>query len=423
RGLTVVQARFDPAGAGRVEGGELRASRYAWLLLEASPATELGLDAGPFGPVPERIELARRAPREARVRERGNEEALAWPLRYDEASASIALVPGPPGSGEGTVRVALDGLGGVDPARVGARLRVHLRGGVAEGALRARAGDPANLSAVVVLGDRAGTVRFDVVDGRGRVLGSELLDWRPVPKERPAPPRPPGPPPGVLAAPVAQSPALSVPWWAPSAPQGGALVLGADSVASGAAAQLRAHLVGVIEPLAVEARLGTNALGEPRPTDAGAWLGARWRAFELGRPLELGPALRLGLPTSSTSAPARLELGGAAGGSHGRWTWLGDVGARFALQDDARRTAVPDGQAFIVLGGTYQAARWLRAYSLLDLHAMTYPGDDVAAVRGGLGLGLETATTVFGDLGLRLTPWEDLGGHVYGQIAVGIRSE
>jgi len=86
-------------------------------------------------------------------------------------------------------------------------------------------------------------------------------------------------------------------------------------------------------------------------------------------------------------------VGGAAGGAAGRFTWLANLGMQFAFaRSDGR---IPDFHPYALAGGTFDIARWLRAYALVDLHVLAALGDHPTIVPYGATLGFEAGTFVF----------------------------
>ncbi|WP_437969482.1 FecR domain-containing protein [Sorangium sp. So ce260] len=461
--------------AARVSGGvapaarEITANPYGIVELTPSPALELGLDDGPFGPVPERIDLLQRAPRELRFRERGSaaaerrlDEVTSLPVRYTKVGASIQAARVATADGQALeAKVALEGLAGIDVARrVAPRIFAHLPGGVRSaaltggergGALTARIPLPPE----AMRPDEPLRVRLDVVDGRGGVLGTSDAELPAAPLPAGAAPRPAPPAAPVLGAYLPLLPvsaAADVLWLGPTPPAVAAV--GAAAVRSGdgwvAAGQVRAS--GAIGPLGLDVALRSNPSGGGEGVGSTGWLGARYRALRLGRSaLELGPTLRLGVPMADGSPPVRVEPGIALGGATGRLTWVVDAGARIRAAGGEGSAAGGEGsaaggegsaaggedgeggaagagevatsaaQGFLLMGATADAAPWLRLHSALDLHLVHRDGaaNDVLA---GLSAGVEAGGALFGALSVRVSPWREAGeGPVTAQIAVGFR--
>ncbi|WP_438009046.1 FecR domain-containing protein [Sorangium sp. So ce321] len=443
------------AGGVAPSAQEITASPYGIVELTPSPALELAIDGGPFGPVPERIDLLQRAPRELRLRERGSVEAelargavTSLPVRYTKVSAAVEASRAADGRAL-EARVALEGLEGIDVAqRVEPRLIAHLPGGVRSAALTG--GDRGGpLTARIPLPGEAARpgeplrVRLDVVDGRGGVLGTREVE---LPAAGPAPAAPlPAPP----AAPVlgAYLPLLPVSgvsdvlWLAPTPPA--VVAVGAAAARSGggwvAAGQVRAS--GAVGPVGLDVALRSNPAGDGEAAGSAGWLGARVRVLRLGRSaFELAPTLRLGVPLTDAGPPVRVEPGVALGGASGPLTWVVDAGARIraAAAGDAARgdgsaaggdgsaagggeLAAPPAQGFLVAGVTADATPWLRLHSALDLH-LVHRDAGANDVLGGLSAGAEAGGALFGALSVRASPWREAGeGPLTAQIAVGFR--
>ncbi|WP_437591723.1 FecR domain-containing protein [Sorangium sp. So ce1000] len=442
--------------AARAAGGvapaaqEITANPYGIVELAPSPALELSLDDGPFGPVPERIDLLQRAPRALRLRERGSaapEAVTSLPVRYTKVGAAVsasraaATTPGGPAL---EARVELEGLAGVDVARrVAPRLFAHLPGGVRSVALAG--GDRGGaLTARIPLPREALRdgeplrVRLDVADGRGGVLGTSdaELPAAPATPRAALPPAPPAAP--VLGAYLPLFPISGVAdalWLAPTPPS--VVAVGAAAARSGggwvAAGQVRAS--GALGPLGLDVALRSNPAGDGAGAGSTGWFGARLRVLRLGRSeLELGPTLRLGVPMADGSPPVRVEPGIALGGAAGRLTWVVDSGARIRASSDGAagggdgggaagggEPATPAVQGFLLAGATADPVPWFRLHAALDLHLVRREAsaDDVL---GAVSAGAEAGGALFGALSVRVSPWRDAGeGPVTAQVAVGFR--
>ncbi|XYI00364.1 FecR domain-containing protein [Sorangium sp. So ce1128] len=451
---------------------EITANPYGIVELTPSPALELAIDGGPFGPVPERIDLLQRAPRELRLRERGSAGAerplgavTSLPVRYTKVSAAVQAARAADGQAL-EARVALEGLEGIDVAqRVAPRLIAHLPGGVRSAAL-ASGGRGGPLTARIPLPREAARpgeplrVRLDVVDGRGGVLGTREAELPAASLASPATvPAPPAAP--VLGAYLPLLPVSGVSdvlWLAPTPPAvvavGAAVARSRSRSGDGwvAAGQVRAS--GAVGPVGLDVALRSNPAGEGEAAGSAGWLGARVRVLRLGRSaFELGPTLRLGVPLTDAGPPVRIEPGVALGGAAGPLTWVVDAGARIraAGEGDAAggdgsaaggeggasgdgsaaggdgsaagggELAAPPAQGFLVAGATADATPWLRLHSALDLHLVHRDGG-ANDVLGGLSAGAEAGGALFGALSVRVSPWREAGdAPVTAQIAVGFR--
>ncbi|XXX79514.1 FecR domain-containing protein [Sorangium sp. So ce134] len=448
--------------AARVSGGvapaarEITANPYGIIELTPSPALELSLDDGPFGPIPERIDLLQRAPRELRLRERGSaaaerrlDAATSLPVRYTKVGATVQAARVATAGGPALeARVALDGVAEaeIDVAqRVAPRIFAHLPGGVRSAALTGGERGGA-LTARIPLPPEAARsgeplrVRLDVADGRGGVLGTSDVELpaAPGPARAPQPAPPAAPVLGAYLPHLPVSVASDVLWLAPTPPA--VVAVGAAAVRSGggwvAAGQVRAS--GAIGPLGLDVALRSNPAGDGEGAGSAGWLGARFRAVRLERSaLELGPTLRLGVPLADAGPPVRVEPGVALGGAAGRLTWVVDAGIRIraggggeggedgeggAADGEGRGApAAPPSQGFLLAGAAADAASWLRLHGALDLH-LVHRDDGANDVLGGLSAGAEAGGALFGALSVRVSPWREAGeGPVTAQIAVGIR--
>jgi hypothetical protein len=224
---------------------------------------------------------------------------------------------------------------------------------------------------------------------------------------------------GVTAPIVSPSPLDNVAWWAPAR---------ADSVAASGAgylrderwgAELAARGSGSIGAFGLDALVTTPELAGAT-ADGSAWFKLRWRSVRAAT-IELGPAAEVGIPLTTTSPAPRAGIGLAIGGTHAPLSWLANAGGRARLADDAERLEAPAAQGYVLVGSSYDAADWLRIYTLLDAHALDHPANDAFAVRGGLAVGGELGRRVFAGAALRASPWDDAGGTLIGQLSVGIR--
>ena len=414
--VVLLGATLSDAAGGTIEAARIVAHPYGVLGLNPDPGLEMSLDSGPFGPIVPTIDLQRQTPSSIRVRARGSDDVHVLRVEYATVGATVSSTLG---VGSLTATVKLTGFEGVDVAsRVGPKLRVNLQGRSFELPLIASDRENNTFSAQVPLPDDAsGSARLDVVDQRRRVLGSAVATL-----DQPAVPLAPGkrpPPPGVTAPPIPLSEATSTTWLGPgavSAGYAGASIAVRDGIA---VAQLLAAASGRSGPLGFDARVASNPLGDDVGADGSAWLGARWMLQDpIGGGLGIEPGLRVGVPMASSGPETRLEPNVALGALAGRWTWVVDVGLRQAIENDSRRSPTPDSHGFLLAGGTYEPLRWLRAFSVLDGHVMDADG---LRGRGGMAVGAEAGTVLFGNLAVHASPWDDAGGLVSTHFAVGIR--
>jgi len=421
----------DLGATGQLGARELEANPYGYLDLKPSPALEMALDDGPFGPMVARVDLKQRRPAAIGLRARGAGAAgdqaggdaaagmVSVRIRYTTVEAAIAAEKAAGGRAV-EVRVTLSGLAGVDvAARVAPALRAHLPGGVRALPLRAAAGGA--FAATVPLAGRVDRVRLDVVDDRGGVLGTTEVDLA----DRAPPPPPPRAAPmpvlGAFAPLLTLSPVTDTLWLPPTLPNAASAGAGAWRSERGWAAQGQARVTGSVGPVGLDAALRSGAAGEPSLGSSG-WLGARVRVLRIGRAeLELAPALRLGLPLAEAGPPPQLEPSIAVGRAVGRASWVANAGARVRLEDDGGAAGVPTAQGFVLTGATFEPVRWLRAHAALDAH-LIHQDEAGLAVIGGLGAGLEAGGAVFGGLSFRVgTTNDEREGTVAGQLTVGIR--
>lgn len=417
RTVRLVEARLE-SGEGRLKSKEIEANPYGILKLGASPNFEMAIDDGPFAPMPDAIDLRKRAPRALRLRPRGSTTADVIEVRYTKVAATVE----PAVSADGktlSVVARLQGFEGVDvPSRVAPTGRAKLEGGVRTFPLARRAdgafAGTLDLASAGALPDR---VRIDVVDDRGGVLGT--TEW--APPEAPADPKRPPPQIGAYAPLWVVSPSSDVLWMAPTPHDGAALSTGLARTGNGWTFQGQVRASGTLGPVGLDAALRTDT-SDGKSAPGAAWLGGRVRVLRLaGSKLELAPALRVGLPISALGAPVRIEPSIAIGGVGGRFTWLADVGARVRTSKDDGATGTPVAQGFLIAGGTVDPLAWLRIHAAIDAHLVARDGGakDVIA---GLSAGVEAGTAIYGGLTLRASPWFDPGlGPFMMQLALGFR--
>ncbi len=419
REVTLVGVAFPDEG-GAIEGTTLTVSPYAAIRLVSGGALELALDQGPFGPLPEELDLARTAaPAALRLRRSGGGDVTSYRVVYRETRAALALVEA--GGGSQAVATFPDVTASFVEQRIQPRVRL-VPAGAGEAARELPLVAGAGGFTVSVPTDRA-WARLELLDRHGAVLAAAVPPAAPAPLVAPvaaAPPRPPGV--SVPLTPLHREVSLS--WWAP-APRDAIVTDLVMDVSEGIPdAAVRASAVGRWGRFAFDARVDTPSFrGEGERGDGSAWLGSRWLALgEEAGGFQFGPALRVGLPTTVLGPPVRPEGALGVGGVDGPWTWLVDLGARLGAVAKGERVPVSPLQAFALLGGTYDFERWLRGYALLDTHGLVAREEGPLRVRGGLTVGAELGDTLFGSLGVRATPWTDAGGWFAGQVGVGVRA-
>jgi hypothetical protein len=417
REVFLLDARLQEA-AGEVRPDEVVVHPYGVLAFAPNPQLEMAVDEGPFGPIVTSLDFRKQSPKRIRLRPRGSQEVRDVQVRYIETSATIRVGHANTAGGM-PVHVQLHGFDGVDVAsRVAPVLRVRGDGEPTVLPLVGSSESPTQLTATVPASATTRT-RLDVMDGRGLVLGTEVVN--PAVTGGLAIGKSPAAP-GITAAPFALSHAVGLAWWGPGAPSsaqiGGAIAVPRD----GPIGQVHAAAVGRYGPLALEARLASDTLGTASTVgaDAAGWAGLRWTAvgFLPENKIAVEPSLRVALPMAASGPGTRVESAIAVGAVAGRFTWAADLGLRMRTDESAQRTPVPATHAFLLAGGTYDTAPWLRLFGVVDAHLL----DDAGPIgRTGLSFGGETTGPLFGSLGLRASPWDDAGGIVAGHLAVGFR--
>jgi hypothetical protein len=397
--------------------GSIKANPYGTLTLAPTQAAEVALDDGPFGAAPGEIDLLKQAPKVLRIRTPNGVSGQVL-VEYTKVGATVTASFD---SDKRALAVSASfiGLEGIDvPGRVKPSLRVRL-GERIETAPLAKAPGGAYVASIPV-GDAMGDARLDVIDGRGSLLATTGAR---VPEKPLPPPSPKGPdahPIGPTLPPWHPSEVTGVMWWSPTAPNAFGLGAGTAVTREGVLAQGSVRASGAIGPVGLDGQVVTQPLGDGG-SDAAAWLGVRYRALRVGvSRLELGPALRLGLPMTAGGAATRLEAGGAVGGAMGKITLLANLGGRFRLAGDDE---VPFVHPYLLAGATYEAQPWMRAYGLVDGHLLFDAGDVGIAGRGGLTLGAEAGTILFGALSARVGLGENgaIGPSFAAGLSIGVR--
>lgn len=422
RVIRLVASSLD-GGRGAVKPREIEANPYGQLRFVPSPELEMSLDDGPYGPMPERLDLEKRAPKEIRLRARGGGEPEVFTVRYTEVRAAIRAVADMAHRSI-EVRVTLSGLEGIDVgARVAPEVRLREASRPAAEAKPLAKATANELSAVLPLSGEPGKARVDVVDARGAVLGTAEIDLA-LPKPKPSPP-PPKPLPVIgLSAPLwGPSPITDALLLSPTAPDMAAVSAGLTRASGALAVEAQARASGSVGPVGLDAAIRSNATGEGARA-ASAWFGVRARVFRLGEAaFEVAPSLRLGLPAAFEGPAPRLELGVLTGGAAGRVTFLADAGLRVRLADEPAGAVspIPKAQAFVLAGATLAPVPWLRIAAFADGH---FVHSEALANAGFLGIAgsVEAGRTIFGALSVRATPTPATGeGPFSAQLALGIR--
>jgi hypothetical protein len=443
RAVQVIAADLD---AGKVGAKDIEANPYGVLSLAPMSGMEVSVDGGPFGPVPGALDLKQRAPKELRLRAGKGAPEVAVPIRYTPVRAAVtAEVGAGAGKGEGTgqgtgqgtaartvnVRVLFEGLSGIAiEKRVSPSLRVRSPEGVRSVALSPAPGPVFTASFQAQEGSLA-ALRIDAVDSRGVVLGTGELP-PPPPDIEPAPPPKPARI-GVDAPIIAPSSLASFAWRSPTARSVAAAGIAIGTGGGGRASFGELRATGALDPVGIDASVAYRFLGDR--ADSSVWLGGRWRALRaLDGRFELGPALRVSLPTAAGSPALRIEPAVLGGGALGKVTWLVNLGGRFRLGEDEGDPAsdasdasdvtasiTPVWQPFGILGATVEPLPWLRLYGALDGYLLG--GGRPLSGGAGLTLGLEGGEGVmFAGLGGRVSPVneeEQVGASV--EFTIGLR--
>ena len=410
RDVTLV---YSSVKGGSIQGGTIEASPYGLLLFEQDTSLELSVDNTAFGTLPARLDLLQLAPKTLSLRTRGSEQVTEIQVRYKNPTAEVAWA----NADSREVRVLLSGLEGVDvPTRVGPKLLLAQTDGTSV-ELPLRAGASNSEFFATLPSSAVDPFELDVVDARGRVLSSHRLGADTAPAGAPAPAAGPRPL-GLVAPIVVASPALSMTWWAPGAFGAGAIGATASREDDSSRFQGHARAQGNVGDLGADALILSDGVGDAREPDRAAWLGLRWRAVQTDNGLELAPAARVGIPTSPGGAAPRAELAVAVAVRSDKLGVIANAGGRAAL-DDTRLGTIPEAQGFLLAGATWDFRHWLTGYALLDAHALAR--DSELAPRGGLSAGLEAGTAFIGSVGMRASPWEEDGGHILGQLSIGVR--
>ncbi|MDI3290121.1 FecR domain-containing protein [Polyangium sp. 15x6] len=403
RTIDVVAAELRGEGA-RFEGKTVTVNPYGVLALTASSPVEVALDEGPFGPPPAEIDLLKQAPKTLRFRTKSGLEERITLVPTPVASTPTATFD--EAKREIRVRVATKGLGEIDvPKRVAPRLRVRLGERVETVPLTVAEGGV--LLASIPVGAAHGEARLDVLDARGKVLGTTTI----LAPDKPPPPPPRRPvfrPLGAWLPPFRPAGVTAVPWTSPTAPLAVGRGLSAGITANGPVFQANGRVSGSFGPLGLDALIVTtpferaDAVQVPGsvPTEDMAWLGARYRVLQRGASeLEIAPLFRIGVPLEHRR-DLMFDVGAAAGGAEGRMTWVANAGARFMLEEPSAQ--IPWVQPYLLIGATYDPLHWLRAYVVADAHVLATIGQNgTVVVPYGLMAGVEAGGSVF----LALSAW------------------
>ena len=428
---TVDVVKIDAGSKLVITSSELSANPYALLSLATGSKMELAIDDGPFGPMPAELDLARRAPARVRIRPQGSEQTHELAIRYTEVVANVTATLTPDARST-SVDVTFRGLDGIDVAsRVAPVLRFSAGQAAAQTALTAKDG---HWLATVPAPAPGASLRLDVLDGRGAILGTGNVT-RPRPGDTPAPPpaSPTAPPKipviGVTTEVWQPSPITGVAFWSPTARDAASAAVSTQIGSAGAGFRFQGLATGAFDRFGVDALIRSPIVGDVSGADdthdEGAWLGGRARLFRIGdAEMEAGVSARVGFPVSSVGPSPRIEPAVALGGVLGSWSYLVNLGARVRLSEDG--SEVPLGHGFLLAGGTLSPLDWLRLGAAIDAHVLGYATQD-ALFRGGLSLHAEAGTWIYGALSARVSPWDDDGsgfrdGEFSAQLALGFRA-
>jgi hypothetical protein len=188
-----------------------------------------------------------------------------------------------------------------------------------------------------------------------------------------------------------------------------------------------AEISGAIGDLSVEAAIRTEDSLPGRDENEVAWLGARYRLWsEEDGVFDVGPGLRIGVPTSDGGPSFQAEAGVAAGGRAGMWRWLTSV--TFDLDGAPVAYAYVPG---VAAGVSVEPLAWFRAFASLDGSARQVRVAPVATEAttlerrfdGGLTVGAEAGKVFFGGLLVRATPFEAPAPALQFAASLGLRGE
>jgi hypothetical protein len=398
RTIEVVAAELHGEGS-RVEGGKVFANPYGTLTFDTQSGLQLSLDNGPFGAIPQEIDLLRQTPHTMRIRTgTGKIENIA--VEYTRVTAE-PTASFDPSTRILNIRIKLDGTREIDVMqRITPRLRARM-GARSESVPLVMQPDKTLIGSFAV-GETSGEVQFDVTDERGHLLGtnSMLVPEKPVPAPAPHPvPRI-----GLKLPPPRPAGMTGLPWSSPTAPTSGGIGVARGVTANGTVLQGNVRASGAIGRWGFDAYVETPPLEPAYPASAdypanenAAWLGTRYRVVRRGdAEFEFAPVLRIGLPMVWHVQPFRFDVGVAFGGVRGRMTWLVNAGGLFAAGGST--PLVPRVGPYVVAGGTVELVEWFRAYAALDVHLMI-AADGRHVVPFGLSGGIEIGRSYFVSLG------------------------
>ncbi|MFO0617715.1 MAG: hypothetical protein U0414_34290 [Polyangiaceae bacterium] len=410
-------------------GPTITASPYARVEFGAVPAVELAVGDGPFAPVPAELDLgAKGRPAKLFLRVKGEPTTESEvTVEYTHPSASIDW-----SSKASSARVpVIVTISGADGGDVHPRLRVHRGEEVETLDLEQDPSDPTGAKWKTMLNHPDDVSQMEVLDDDGVVLAHRELEYQPTkgPPRREPDDRSQI---GMSAPPFSFAPVGAPLWWTPGADTTGSLGIVVASDANDGPTDVtgRVFSTAAIGPVGLDLQLRADGFVGERLSDPSGWAGARLRLLGGKKEsIEIGPAVRVAFPITKFSRPVRLEGGFAIGSETGRWSWLVNVGSRFQLEYDALGAFTLPLE--VVAGVTYQVTPWLRVASVVDgsvgLDSTASPcaicEKDGALPVGGLSLGAEAGTNVFGGVMGRFSPFSSAFGNVEGIFTFGARTD
>lgn len=386
----------DIHGDGMTRNGKkITVNPYGSLWLKTEGELEIALDDGPFGTLSGETNLLPRWPKVLRLRTKtGTIETLN--IDYVEVTAHVETT-----FDEKkrilSVTATLHGIGDIDPkTRLKPRMQVQSNDRMESAPLSWTA--KKNLVGTLFLGKAKGAVNVAVLDERDHVLGHASIELAEIPEPvvQKAPPVRVIPKRiGVRMPPVRPSGAAGIPWSSPTTPRTVGIGLGGGATANGPVLQGNVRASGMLDRVGLDASVLSPPLESPYPATADypptenlAWLGARYLAYRRGESdVEIAPAVRLGVPLLWQDQPWQLDVGGAIGGARNRMTWLVNAGARISFGKET--TGIPTAMPYVVAGGTFDLADWVRAYGAIDVRLLSPVGSRGAVVPYGLSAGIE----------------------------------
>ena len=419
---------------GRIQGDRLELSPYAKLSFKAKVGVFMAMDDGGFSEVPEVLDVSQVRPRRLRFRAGQDGEPTEVAIDYRPLDVKWTVTESQDHT-TALIRISVGALGGLDlMGAVRPTLKAHFIGEAEPYEVPLNPMVAGTLIGELSLGGRRGSVAFELQDLHGEVIGRAeslfpegvLVATVPLPiaNERHFL--------GLTLPPQSAHPLGTAEWWSPGLRSSVAVGGSGTSDGDNSAGQGVLRAEGVVGDFAVTARLSSSRLrafntvrvgeaGERYRVDRRLWLGGRWGILQRrGEGVELAVAARAAVPIVRESSGAQLEPSFAIGGPLGDFAWVANVGGRFALEKSSSEASLPDAQLDATLGLTADTGAYLRWFSVLDGHWL-----DAAHGRkaGGMSVGLEVGSKLFGSVAMRASPWERLGGHWNGQFAIGLREK